>query len=237
MATLLSQLALTATVDTARLLATARGTPLFATSAQDARTLDSLVAEATAAPAYSPPAWPRDAEMLCGNWRLITTTNGRTGGPVLPLMDAQPDALGAVSVRQRLSRSASGLRCDNVITIARPAGGILSAWTLLPVGGQSSLNLQHRAMVLSESPLRLGIVFDRVTLDANRRGGEAPEEIVSLPVLSLPGFGGMSEEGTFDVVYLDDRLRVTRGGGSLRIFERDTQERCDRSGRAPEESR
>ena len=92
MATLLSHLSFAATVDTARLLATARGTPLFATSAQDARTLDSLVAEATAAPAYSPPAWPRDAEMLCGNWRLITTTNGRTGGPVLPLMDAQPDA-------------------------------------------------------------------------------------------------------------------------------------------------
>jgi len=132
-------------------------------------------------------------------------------------MDAQPDTLGAVSVRQRLSKDTSGLRCDNSLTVERPTDGLLSAWTLLPVGGQSSLNLQHSAQVLSETPLRLGITFDRFSLDGNRRAGDEPEEIVSLPVLSLPGLGSsVTDEGTFEVIYLDDSLRVTR------IFERES---------------
>ena len=58
--------------------------------------------------------------------------------------------------------------------------------------------------------------------------GDAPEEIVALPVPPrpppLPFLGRLDEESVFDVVYLDDLLRVTRGGrgrGTLRIYERE----------------
>ena len=62
----------------------------------------------------------------------------------------------------------SALRCDNVVSIGRPNGGLLSAWTLLQAGGQSSLTLQHKAKVLHDGtaaqPLRIAIELDAVIL-------------------------------------------------------------------------
>lgn len=115
--------------------------------------------------------------------------------------------------------------CLSVVTISRPSDSLFSTWTLLPAGGESSLTLRHRAAVVSErAPLRVSIELDAVALDGNRRAGDAPEEIVALPLpppLPLPG---MSEEGSFDVLLCDETMRVTRGGRggkTLRIFERE----------------
>ena len=92
-------------------------------------------------------------------------------------MAARPE-LGTFSIMQNLRREDEGpvsscaLRCANVITIGRPrGGGLASAWLLLPQGGRSSLQLQHRASVVDDgqpqpssemdpAPLRLSLELE-----------------------------------------------------------------------------
>ena len=193
------------------------------------------------------PQWPRDADALCqGSWRLVATT--RTAGSELLQQMAEQPALGTFRIRQNWKQRDGELRCDNVITVGRPNNGLLSAWTLLPAGGESSLTLQHTATVLddgtaadfsADEPLRISIALDAVVLDGNRRAGDAVKTIVALPV--PPRFPGVppppalpeglaqavADAGTFTVTYLDDGLRIARGATDrdgqrpLRIFARD----------------
>ena len=231
------------------LLNRAKAGPLYVSSQSDADTLNRLATELSAS--ASPPRWPDCAEMLCGRWKLLATTDPNQDGPVLPFMSQQPERFGSCEVRQDFTRDGTDptkLRCDNTITIGRPSDSLLSAWTLLAVGGLSSLILRNRAEVVQSSrPLRISLQLDGVTLDGNRKPGDAPEEILSLlgagpgsnNNVALRGtlpWGGIGEVklpapplpralfgevGAVEVVYLDESLRVTRAeDGVLRVFER-----------------
>ena len=213
----------------------------YITSGSDRDELIKLAtaAEQAAKAADATPTWPQCAEALCdGRWRLVATT--RTGGSeLLQQMGKQP-ALGTFRVEQDWSQRDGSLRCDNVVTVGRPNGGLLSAWTLLPAGGQSSLRLQHSARVVNDGaqanvPLRIAIELDALLLDGNRAAGEPVERIVSLPLPPqlLPGLPpppslsslplpGLAEAGTFDVTYMDESVRIVRAASNvLRIFARD----------------
>eukprot|EP00908_Phaeocystis_cordata_P008082 Transcript_18750.p1 GENE.Transcript_18750~~Transcript_18750.p1 ORF type:complete len:267 (-),score=74.54 Transcript_18750:302-1060(-) len=219
--------------------------PVYVTKDADRAELLSLAAaaETEARDSGASPEWPRDSELLCQEWRLIATTR-TAGSDALQQMAKQP-ALGTFRVAQNWKERDGTLRCDNVVSIGRPNDGLLSAWTLLPAGGQSSLKLLHKARVVSEGqPLRITIELDAVVLDGNRKAGEPVEPILQLPLpprlapglppppaLPVPGLAAAVEEaGTFEVTLLDEQLRVVRGrtpGGAgggevLRVFARDT---------------
>lgn len=230
------------------LLLRATELPLYVTAAADRQELFALAeeAEAEALALGTTPQWPRDASALCQRWRLIATT--RTAGSELLQQMARQPALGTFRVAQNWKeREADGaLRCDNVVSIGRPNGGLLSAWTLLQAGGQSSLTLQHKAKVLQDGtagqqPLRIAIELDAVVLGGNRQAGEPEEPILQLPFppALLPGLppppalpvppalaAALEEVGTVEVTVLDEQLRVVRGVAGaradvLRVFARD----------------
>lgn len=230
------------------LLSRATELPVYITAAADRQELFALAeaAEAEALAFGTTPQWPRDASALCQRWRLIATTK-TAGSELLQQMARQP-ALGTFRVAQNWKeREADGaLRCDNVISVGRPNGGLLSAWTLLQAGGQSSLTLQHKAKVLqdgtaAQQPLRIAIELDAVVLGGNRQAGEPEEPILQLPfppallpglppppsLPMIPGLAAALEEvGTVEVTVLDEQLRVVRGVAGaradvLRVFIRD----------------
>ena len=220
------------------LLLRATELPVYVTAAADREELFALAeaAEAEALALGTTPQWPRDASALCQRWRLIATT--RTAGSELLQQMARQPALGTFRVAQNWKeREPDGaLRCDNVVSIGRPNGGLLSAWTLLQAGGQSSLTLQHKAKVLQDGtagqqPLRIAIELDAVVLGGNRQAGEPEEPILQLPFPPAlpvpPGLASALEEvGTVEVTVLDEQLRVVRGVAGaradvLRVFARD----------------
>ena len=230
------------------LLLRATELPVYVTAAADREELFALAeaAEAEALALGTTPQWPRDASALCQRWRLIATT--RTAGSELLQQMARQPALGTFRVAQNWKeRETDGaLRCDNVVSIGRPNGGLLSAWTLLQAGGQSSLTLQHKAKVLQDGtagqqPLRIAIELDAVVLGGNRQAGEPEEPILQLPLppALLPGLppppalpvppglaAALEEVGTVEVTVLDEQLRVVRGVAGaradvLRVFARD----------------
>ena len=217
--------------------------PVYVSAEADRSELNALAeaAEAEAAEFGTAPQWPRDASSLCQKWRLLATTR-TAGSDVLQQMARQP-ALGTFRVAQNWKEADGVLRCNNVISVGRPNGGLLSAWTLLPAGGQSSLTLQHRARVVHDgtaAPLRFAIELDAVVLGGNRQAGEPEEPILQLPLpprllpglppppsLPIPGLAAALEEaGTVVVTVLDEQCRVVRGvdgarGDVLRVFVRD----------------
>ena len=231
------------------LLLRATELPVYVTAAADREELFALAeaAEAEAVALGTTPQWPRDASALCQRWRLIATT--RTAGSELLQQMARQPALGTFRVAQNwkfCAATTSALRCDNVVSIGRPNGGLLSAWTLLQAGGQSSLTLQHKAKVLQDGtagqqPLRIAIELDAVVLGGNRQAGEPEEPILQLPFppALLPGqpplpalpvppglAAALEEVGTVEVTVLDEQLRVVRGVAGaradvLRVFARD----------------
>ena len=176
------------------------------------------------------------AQRACRRWSLIATTRA-SGSAALQKMEQQP-ALGRFGVAQDWRKTGDGeLRCENVITIERPDDGLLSAWTLLPPGGKSSLRLLHKARVESEAPLRFCIELDALVLDGNRKAGDEAEIIAQAPFpprlipnvpppqLPIPGLKEAVEEaGTFDVTVLDDSddvesLLIARSArGEVRVF-------------------
>ena len=86
-------------------------------------------------------------------------------------MGAQP-AVGTARISQTWLERDGVLRCNNAVTIGRPNNGLLSAWTLLPAGGRSSLTLTHRGSVIDDgtsgvTPLRIAI--DRARCCYSRR--------------------------------------------------------------------
>ena len=212
--------------------------PVYVTKDADRAELLSLAAaaETEARDSGASPEWPRDSELLCQDWRLIATTR-TTGSDALQQMAKQP-ALGTFRVAQNWKERHGTLRCDNVVSIGRPNDGLLSAWTLLPAGGQSSLKLLHKARVVSEGqPLRITIELDAVVLDGNRKAGDEAEIIAQAPFpprlipnvpppqLPIPGLKEAVEEaGTFDVTVLDEsddveKLLVARSArGEVRVF-------------------
>ena len=187
------------------LLAHARAAPTWITSIADTYALERRV------DAVEAMEWPRDADLLCGRWELLATTQARGAG-LLRAMRRDP-ALGRVDVYQDIRRDNDNdaLRLDNVITIRRDDDGWRSAWTLLAPKTRSSLVLKHAATV---DGLRIRARLDGVEVDGTRVG-EAPQTIAALP---LPGITG--EAGAFDTTYVDDVLRIARSSDALRVFER-----------------
>jgi len=229
------------------LFARAMELPVYVTAEADRRELMLLATavEEEAAAAERTPQWPQCKTQLCQRWRLLATTQ-TTGSDMLQQMGRQP-ALGTFFVTQEWTQREEELRCNNKVNIGRPNAGALSAWTLLPVGGQTALTLQHTARIVEDgtasTPLRMCITLDGLLLDGNRRAGEAAETIFSMPLppelprplpallrpppIPVPDFAADSirEVGTFEVTYLDELLRIVRGVGgdaaTLRVFARD----------------
>ncbi len=186
------------------LLAHARAAPTWITSIADTYALERRV------DAVEAMEWPRDADLLCGRWELLATTQARGAG-LLRAMRRDP-TLGRVDVYQDIRRENSELRLDNVITIRRDDDGWRSAWTLLAPNTRSSLVLRHTATL---EGMRILAALDGVEVDGTRVG-EAPQTIAALP---LPGITG--EAGVFDNTYVDGALRIARSSGDvLRVFER-----------------
>ena len=186
------------------LLTHARAAPTWITSIADTYALERRV------DAVEVMAWPRDADLLCGRWELLATTQARGAG-LLRAMRRDP-ALGRVDVCQDIRRNGDALRLDNVITVSRDDDGWRSAWTLLAPKTRSSLVLKHAATV---DGLRIRATLDGIEVDGTRVG-EAPQTIAALP---LPGIAG--EAGAFDTTFVDGVLRIARSSGDvLRVFER-----------------
>ena len=186
------------------LLSHARAAPTWITSVADTYALERRV------DAVEAMEWPRDADLLCGRWELLATTQARGAG-LLRAMRRDP-TLGRVDVYQDIRRDNDALRLDNVITIRRDDGGWRSAWTLLSPNTRSSLVLKHAATV---EGMRVRASLEGIEVDGTRVG-EAPQTIAALP---LPGIA--SEAGVFDTSYVDGALRVARSSGDvLRVFER-----------------
>ena len=183
------------------LLTHARASPTWITSIADTYALERRV------DAVEAMAWPRDADLLCGRWELLATTQARGAG-LLRAMRRDP-TLGRVDVFQDIRRGDKGLRLDNVITVSRDDDGWRSAWTLLAPKTRSSLVLKHAATV---DGLRIRATLDGIEVDGTRVG-EAPQTIAALP---LPGI-----IGDFETTYVDDVSRIARSSGDvLRVFER-----------------
>ena len=185
------------------LLAHARAAPTWITSIADTYALERRV------DAVEAMEWPRDADLLCGRWELLATTQARGAG-LLRAMRRDP-TLGRVDVFQDIRRENSELRLDNVITVNRDDDGWRSAWTLLAPKTRSSLVLKHTATL---EGMRIRAALDGIEVDGTRVG-EAPQTIAALP---LPGITG--EAGVFDNTYVDDALRIARSANALRVFER-----------------
>ena len=185
------------------LLTHARAAPTWVTSVADTYALERRV------DAVEAMEWPRDADLLCGRWELLATTQARGAG-LLRAMRRDP-TLGRVDVFQDIRRNGDW-RLDNIITISRDDDGWRSAWTLLAPKTRSSLVLRHAATV---EGMRVRASLEGIEVDGTRVG-EAPQTIAALP---LPGIAG--EAGAFDNTYVDGALRIARSSGDvLRVFER-----------------
>ena len=186
------------------LLTHARAAPTWVTSVADTYALERRV------DAVEAMEWSRDADLLCGRWELLATTQARGAG-LLRAMRRDP-TLGRVDVYQDIRRGDKGLRLENIITIRRDDDGWRSAWTLLSPGTRSSLVLRHAATL---DGMRIRASLEGIEVDGTRVG-EAPQTIAALP---LPGISG--EAGAFDNTYVDGALRIARSSGDvLRVFER-----------------
>ena len=186
------------------LLTHARAAPTWVTSVADTYALERRV------DAVEAMAWQLDADLLCGRWELLATTQARGAG-LLRAMRRDP-ALGRVDVYQDIRRENDAIRLDNVITVSRDDDGWRSAWTLLAPNTRSSLVLRHAATV---EGMRVRASLEGIEVDGTRVG-EAPQTIAALP---LPGI--TSEAGVFDTTYVDGALRIARSSGDvLRVFER-----------------
>ena len=189
------------------LLTHARAAPTWITSIADTYALERRI---EAVEATGPVA--TEADLLCGRWELLATTQARGAG-LLRAMRRDP-ALGRVDVYQDIRRDNDNdaLRLDNIITIRRDDDGWRSAWTLLAPNTRSSLVLKHAATLEGR---RVRATLDGIEVDGTRVG-EAPQTIAALP---LPGITG--EAGVFDTTYVDGALRIARSSGDvLRVFER-----------------
>ena len=185
------------------LLTHARAAPTWITSIADTYALERRI---EAVEATGPVA--TEADLLCGRWELLATTQARGAG-LLRAMRRDP-ALGRVDVYQDIRRDNDNdaLRLDNIITIRRDDDGWRSAWTLLAPNTRSSLVLKHAATL---EGLRVRATLDGIEVDGTRVG-EAPQTIAALP---LPGI-----TGDFDTTFVDGALRIARSSDALRVFER-----------------
>mmetsp|Transcript_3020 Transcript_3020/g.3160 ORF Transcript_3020/g.3160 Transcript_3020/m.3160 type:complete len:236 (+) Transcript_3020:116-823(+) len=138
-----------------------------------------------------------------GDWLLKYTNNidNSIESEVTGISGGVPKGSSVVEVIQRIN---SAKNCvDHIITYSLPLGSLEGTFTL-----------RHDLSVTSDSePAQLAIDLKEVSI----QGFLNPFD---LPAVALPG-PAILRRGLFDVTYLDDGMRISRGPyGELRIFTR-----------------
>jgi len=164
-------------------------------------------------------------DKLGGLWRLVYSSGfarRNTGGarPGVPL-SLFPAQFGQVYQGIDLTLN----RLDNVVELRRPALPVPSFVPVKALPAEALLTLKHSVAVTG--PATVQITF--VGTDVNLQGGLGGL-LNSVPQFSLPGTDDLppqlqppkrSRSATFEVLFLDDDIRVTRGDrNEIRVFLR-----------------
>jgi len=177
--------------------------------------------------------FPEDLERVSGKWRLVYTSafssignaagDGGGGGRRVRAPDplggpagaGSPVQLGAVYQRIRLAGGDVGTRAvDNIVEVK----GRLVPWPL-PAGPSLSGSVTLEHSFKEEGGARLRIALRKVVLRA--KGTQQPW-VRPLELPEVPGFLADTGAGSFDTVFCDGVVRVTRGVefGETRVFVR-----------------
>lgn len=181
--------------------------------------------------------FPEDLERISGKWRLVYTSafsasfgtqgageqnnrgsrGGRAPDPLGgPAGQGSPVQLGAVYQRIRLAGGDVATRAvDNIVEVK----GRVVPWPLPQVGPSlnGSVTLEHSFK--EEGGARLRIALRKVTLRAK---GTGLPFVRPLELPEVPNFLSDAGAGSFDTVFCDGIVRVTRGVefGETRVFVR-----------------
>jgi hypothetical protein len=163
-------------------------------------------------------------QMLDGRWRLVFSSGfasgslgGRRPGPPSALL---PLTLG--QVYQDINLAAQEL--DNVVTLSSKLSLASLPWVNNATVPSINARLKHSVEILGANTIR--ITYDRTVV---KFSGGISNWLDSLPDIETPKLRKVDEAlysstkslrgGTFDVTFLDDSMRITRGDrGELRIF-------------------
>ncbi|KAL5203856.1 hypothetical protein ABZP36_008727 [Zizania latifolia] len=181
----------------------------LAASQEDLDRADAAARELEAA-AVGPIELDRDLDKLQGRWRLVyssafssRTLGGSRPGP--PTGRLLPITLGQVF--QRIDVVSKDF--DNIVELELGA-----PWPLPPV--ELTATLAHKFEIIGTSSIK--ITFDKTTVKTKGNLSQLPPlEVPRIPDNLRPPSNTGS--GEFEVTYLDDDTRLTRGDkGELRVF-------------------
>lgn len=218
-------------------------TALFQTSKDDCRRVNEGCEALERAAALDRPGFPRDLMLVDGLWRCIYTSAGVSvvPTPVLKLVGASPlGGLMPTRVEQRVD--VMGRRVVNCVDLSPwpsgPLGNVL-ARAPGPLGGTLtalrdatiSLELDHVFTVAGDGSdggrkQAAASATIEIRLEEVRRSLTAMEDGLASLIpressYSIPGF--IPSEGNFETTFVDQTLRISRGGwpgNELRVFER-----------------
>ncbi|OEL31012.1 putative plastid-lipid-associated protein 6, chloroplastic [Dichanthelium oligosanthes] len=182
----------------------------LAASQEDLQRADAAARELEAAGGGGPVDLSKDLDKLQGRWRLVyssgfssRTLGGSRPGP--PTGRLLPITLGQVFQRiDVVSRD-----FDNIVELELGA-----PWPLPPV--EAVATLAHKFDIIGTSGIK--ITFEKTTVKTKGNLSQLPPlEVPRIPDNLRPPSNTGS--GEFEVTYLDDDTRVTRGDkGELRVF-------------------
>ena len=175
-----------------------------------------------------PPRLPSDS--LLGDWTLLYSSNRFTAAGGGKLLEGEQAPGGVRDIRQVITRDTF----SNVVTLA-PWPGVIDAFK----GASVTLSLDHDYKVVSQSyPARLRISLREVRRTFSTDDESGPDSgsdwqgdnfltklvpKTSQYTVPAPFRRENSPLSEFDVTYLSETLRITRGTGAgqeLRIFQR-----------------
>mmetsp|Transcript_32108 Transcript_32108/g.75822 ORF Transcript_32108/g.75822 Transcript_32108/m.75822 type:complete len:317 (-) Transcript_32108:11-961(-) len=218
-------------------------TALFQTSKADCRRVSEVCEALERAAALDRPGFPRDLMLVDGLWRCIFTSAGVSvvPTPVLRLVGATP--LGGVAptrVEQRID--VMGRRVVNCVDLTPwPSGPLGNVLARAPGPLGSTLSALRDATISLELDHAFTVAGDgsdggrkqaaasatiEIRLEEVRRSLTAMEDGLASLIpressYTIPGF--IPSEGNFETTFVDQTLRISRGGwpgNELRVFER-----------------
>ena len=163
-----------------------------------------------------------EGEMLAGRWKLLYSSEFVPGNAKNPGNVVRPGGLSPVKIGNVTQViDAIGKRLDNVVdlelgfSLATILGDRIEAPRVIACLGHSYSISGARTM---------RITYDRTTLQP--RGGILSSLVESIPELSIPSVLNFLDDSfrssSFDVVFLDRDLRITRGDRKeVRVFIRE----------------